>query len=104
MEGAGPPPSANLAGEDHPLLALAAADRARRDELPLEAEGRDEEAAHLAAGDRKGRAGAVPADRVEAGEEPAAGPEESGDDVDVARPPARVDGAEARVLPDAVEL
>src|SRR5580765_7651477 len=93
---------ANLAEENHPLLPLPRSHRARR-ERALDAKPRSEQAAHFALGDRKGRAGGAPPHRKEARQEPAARLQDRAHRADVLRAPAGFDGAEARVLPDAVE-
>src|SRR5947208_1438766 len=94
---------ARLPGQNHPLLARPAHDRARRRHRPLDAEARREEATHLGLRHRERRAGATAADRKEAGQEPAARLQDRRDRVHVLPAPARIDRAVARVLPQPVE-
>src|SRR3989442_390278 len=99
----GAPTLARLPGQNHPLLARPAHDRARRRHRPLDAEARREEATHLGLRHRERRAGATAADRKEAGQEPAARLQDRRDRVHVLPAPARIDRAIARVLPQPVE-
>src|SRR6266478_751650 len=90
------------AQEHHPLLTLPRPDGARRIGT-LDPERRREQSAYFALGHRKGRAGGATPQRKEAGQQPAARPEDRAHRPHVLRAPSGIDGAEARVLPDAVE-
>src|SRR5437867_12011865 len=76
---------------------------AQRCERALDPERRSEQAAHLVRRDDEGRAGRLRAQREEAGEQPATGPQRAGEGADVLGAPRGIDRAIARVLPDAVE-
>src|SRR5688500_15377518 len=86
-----------------PLAALAAAGGAERGLGALDVEARPEAPAHLGAGDREGRAGAHGPQREEAPQEPAPRTDDRRHRAQVLVAAGRVDGAEARVLPHAVE-
>src|SRR5687767_11687875 len=92
-----------LSGEDHPFFALAASRRAQRGEGALDAEGRGEVAADIGLRHPERRAGGGGAQGEEGREEPASFAQDAGDGADVFSAAGGVDGAEAGVLPDAVE-
>src|SRR5438093_4250425 len=88
--------------EHHPFLALPRPHRPRLVRA-LDAKVRPEEAAHLARGDREGGPGGPAPHREEAREQPPAGLDDRRHRPDVLDAASRIDGAEALVLPDAVE-
>src|SRR5437870_8874093 len=91
-----------LTEEDGPLLTLPEP-HGPRPIGALEAESRREEPPHLALGDRKRRAGGAATHGKEAREQPASRLENRAHGPDVLGAARGIDGAEARVLPDAVE-
>src|SRR6266508_1103056 len=97
-----PLPSAPV-GADEPLDALAALHRPRRGPALEDGEPGRENPLHFGPGNRKRRPVGALKHGVEAGEQDPAGTENRVEEPHIFLPAARVDGAEARVLPDAVE-
>src|SRR5262245_39079575 len=95
---------AGTQGVDHPLLAYPAWHRDHRRLGTLDAEAGRQQATYLGAADVEGRAATATATyRKKARQEPAARLDDRRHHPHVFGTPARVDGAEARVFPDAVE-
>src|SRR5215470_6877535 len=94
---------ARLTRENHPLASLPSARGAQRRERALDREGGSEQPAHLGLRHDEGRTRVHRAQWEEAGEEPAARAQRARQRLHVLGAPRRIDRAEARVLPDAVE-